>query len=58
MDKHYLGQKYHLSEIEHRIGKKMNVFSVLVLFSYLATLCEPATKQPAFNGLIAFFMKG
>lgn len=52
MDKHYLGHKYQLSEIEHSYGKNVHILSDSVLFSYLATLCSPETKQPAFNGLI------
>lgn len=52
MDKHYLGQKFQLSEREHHYGKNFHLLSDPVLFSYLATLCSPETKQPAFNGLI------
>jgi len=52
MDKHYLGQKFLLSEREHHYGKNVHLLSDPVLFSYLATLCSPETKQPAFNGLI------
>lgn len=58
MDKHYLGQKYRLSEIEHGYGKNVHLLSDPVLFSYLAALCEPATKQPAFNGLIRILYEG
>ncbi len=58
MDKHYLGQKYQLSEIEHRYGKNVHILSDPVLFSYLATLCEPGTKQPAFNQLMRILYEG
>ncbi len=58
MDKHYLGQKYQLSEREHLYGKNIHLLSDPVLFSYLATLCSPETKQPAFNGLIRILYEG
>ncbi|MCO5141612.1 MAG: uracil phosphoribosyltransferase [Oligoflexia bacterium] len=52
MDKHYLGQRYQLSELEHRYGKNIHILSNPVLFSYLATLCSPETKQPSINALM------
>lgn len=52
MDKQYLGQRYQLSEIEHSYGKNVHILSDPVLFSYLATLCEPTTKQPTINALM------
>lgn len=52
MDKHYLGQKFHLSEMEHRYGKNVHILSDPALFSYLATLCEPATRPPAAHELL------
>lgn len=52
MDKSYLGQKFHLSEIEHQYGRNVHILSDPVLFTYLATLCEPATKQPTINALM------
>ncbi len=58
MDKHYLGHKYRLSEIEHGYGKNVHLLSDPLLFSYLATLCEPATRQPHFNSLIKILYEG
>lgn len=58
MDKHYLGQKHRLSEIEHGYGKNVHLLSDPLLFSYLATLCEPQTKQPTFNSLIKILYEG
>ncbi len=58
MDKLYLGHKFRLSEIEHGYGKNVHLLSDPVLFSYLATLCEPETKQPAFNSLIKILYEG
>jgi uracil phosphoribosyltransferase len=58
MDKHYLGQKYRLSEQEHHYGANVHLLSDPLLSSYLATLCEPATKQPAFNSLIRILYEG
>jgi uracil phosphoribosyltransferase len=52
MDKTYLSQKFHLSELEHRYGKNVHILSDPVLFSYLATLCQPETKQPTINALM------
>lgn len=52
MDKNYLGHKFQLSETEHRYGKNVHLLSDPALFSYLATLCSPETKQPAINALI------
>ena len=52
MDKTYLGQRFQLSEIEHNYGKNVHLLSDPVLFSYLATLCSPETKQPMLNSLV------
>lgn len=52
MDKQYLRHKYQLSEMEHGYGKNVHILSDPVLFSYLATLCEPETKQPTINALM------
>jgi uracil phosphoribosyltransferase len=52
MDKQYLGHKFQLSEIEHGYGKNVHILSDPVLFSYLATLCAPETKQPTINALV------
>lgn len=52
MDKQYFGHKYQLSEIEHGYGKNVHILSDPVLFSYLATLCAPETKQPTINALM------
>lgn len=52
MDKQYLGGKFQLSEIEHHYGKNVHILSDPVLFSYLATLCSPDTKQPTINELM------
>jgi uracil phosphoribosyltransferase len=52
MDKQYIGHKFQLSEIEHKYGKNVHILSDPVLFSYLATLCEPQTKQPHINALM------
>lgn len=58
MDKNYLGQKFQLSEREHHYGKNVHLLSDPVLFSYLATLCAPETRQPAFNGLMRILYEG
>ena len=34
------------------VGELMHLLSDPALFTYLAALCEPATKQPQFNALI------
>lgn len=52
MDKHYLGQKHILSEMDHKYGPNVHILSDPALFTYLAALCSPETKQPAFNSLI------
>ncbi|MGZ3653176.1 MAG: uracil phosphoribosyltransferase [Bdellovibrionota bacterium] len=52
MDKHYLGQKHSLSEMGHLYGKNVHILSDPALFTYLAMLCSPETKQPTFNSLI------
>jgi uracil phosphoribosyltransferase len=52
MDKNYLGHRFQLSEVEHRYGKNVHLLSDPVLFSYLATLCSPETKQPVINALV------
>lgn len=58
MDKHYLGHKHRLSEREHHYGANVHLLDDPALFTYLATLCEPATKQPAFNALIRILYEG
>ncbi|HEY8278495.1 MAG TPA: uracil phosphoribosyltransferase [Bdellovibrionota bacterium] len=58
MDKLYLGQKYHPSELEHRYGANVHLLSDPGLFSYLALLCSPETKQPAFNAIIRILYEG
>jgi uracil phosphoribosyltransferase len=58
MDKAYLGHRYQLSEIEHSYGKNVHILSDPALFSYLATLCEPATKQPTINALMKILYEG
>jgi uracil phosphoribosyltransferase len=52
IDKHYLGQKHQLSELEHFYGPNVHILSDPALFTYLAKLCSPETKQPAFNSLV------
>lgn len=52
MDKQYLNQKYRLSEIEHDYGSNVHILSDVALFSYLASLCVPETKQPQINALV------
>ncbi len=52
MDKQYFSNKYLLSEIEHHYGKNVHILSDTVLFSFLATLCSPDTKQPTLNALM------
>jgi uracil phosphoribosyltransferase len=58
MDKHYLGQKYLLSEMEHHYGKNVHILSDPALFTYLAALCSPETRQPTFNSLIRILYEG
>lgn len=52
MDKNYLGHRPSRSEIEHHYGPNVHLLSDPVLFTYLATLCQPETKQPTINALI------
>lgn len=58
MDKNYLGQKPQLSEIEHHYGKNVHILSDPALFTYLAKLCEPETKQPTINALVKILYEG
>lgn len=58
MDKQYLGSKFHLSEMEHHYGKNVHILSDPSLFSYLATLCSPETKQPEINSLVEILYRG
>jgi uracil phosphoribosyltransferase len=58
MDKNYLGHKPKLSEIEHHYGPNIHLLSDPALFSYLATLCEPTTKQPTINALVKILYEG
>ena len=52
MDKHYLGQRHTLSEMEHKYGPNVHILSDPALFTYLARLCSPETRQPEINALI------
>jgi uracil phosphoribosyltransferase len=58
MDKQYLGFRPQLSEMEHGYGKNVHLLSDPALFSYLAQLCAPETKQPAINVLIRICYEG
>lgn len=52
MDKHYLGQKFRLSELEHHYGPNVHLLSDPVLSTQLAQLCSAETKQPLANQIV------
>lgn len=51
-DSQYLKSKYTVSEIEHRYGPNVHILSDPYLFTTLAKLCHPNTKQPTINVLL------
>lgn len=52
VDANYTSGKYKVSEIEHRYGKNVHILSDPYLFTTLAKLCSPQTKQPLVNSLL------
>jgi len=51
-DQNYVSGKYCLSEIEHRYGKNTHLLQDPYLFTTLAKLCAPETKQPLVSSLL------
>lgn len=51
-DQNYFNGLYRVSEIEHKYGKNIHILQDPYLFTVLAKLCEPATKQPLVNSLL------
>ncbi len=51
-DLNYLSGKFQTSEIEHRYGKNIHILQDPFLFTTLAKLCSPETKQPLVNSLL------
>ncbi|MBI4402576.1 MAG: uracil phosphoribosyltransferase [Deltaproteobacteria bacterium] len=52
VDTQYLKRDFKLSEIEHRYGNSVHILSDPYLFSTLARLCRPESKQPLINQLL------
>ena len=51
-DPQYSHRKYLLSEIEHKYGSQIHILSDHYLFTTLAKLCRPDSKQPLINQLL------
>ena len=51
-DPQYLNRRYQLSEIDHLYGKNVHILSDPYLFTTLARLSHPSTKQPLINQLL------
>lgn len=51
-DSQYVQQLFKISEIEHRYGKNVHILSNPYLFTTMAKLGSPQTKQPLINQLL------